>query len=149
MTIELQLHSLAGGELAPALEQSRAQGADLIDLRLRHRYIGDRHTSRLVIQGDLRREIVGVSALAGRALEIEHADDHLGELGLRKNLPPVLGFSEIADVPALGEQSEERTIEAEHALDAVVRQVVQREEASQLSVLSLPRDRAVGARAAQ
>src|SRR5215207_1673786 len=103
----------------------------------------------LVISLDLPNEIRGGGTFTRRALEVEEANDQLSQHRLPGHARSHFTLFKIRDVPTTSQQPKKRAVKAEHRLDSVVRQIVQRKEATLSAVLALPCGRAIGANAAE
>src|SRR2546425_10976837 len=89
-------------------------------------------------------ELRGRPHRSGRALTIEEAHDELGRERLNRKRALGPGLAEVRQVPPLGNETVEASQVSQDRLHGVMGQVVAREEAPLLPILTLPRDRAVG-----
>src|SRR5713101_6902488 len=147
-SFEPQLERLTGRKRLPPSEELAPLVPDVPEVLVRDDAGTRQAMVRVVGCGggiQLRRRPL----LPGGPLPIEEADDQLGFECPGRQRASWPRMAEVRQVPRLGDEPVEAPEVAEHRLDGIVGQVVEREEAALLPFLTLPGDRAVGPPAAE
>ncbi|HEY4130083.1 MAG TPA: hypothetical protein VGM50_05675, partial [Gemmatimonadaceae bacterium] len=94
-------------------------------------------------------QVVRRPNISGDALEIEMIHHHLGDVRLRRETILDSFGVKAGNIPSRSDEAVERVVEFKGCFDGVMREIVQRKEAAELSLLALPGGGAVGADAAE